>query len=85
MLTQSEGELVEPLQFGHQGADCVPGLLLQSEVAWVLDGLWARNTGRSADVTFKKDLKTLPISSVLSSSKQCFTLGTFLLSTLSLC
>lgn len=66
ILTQSEGKLVEALQFGHQGADCVPGLLLKSEVAWVLDGLRARNTGRSTDVTFQKnDLKTStsPLSS----------------------
>lgn len=40
-LTQSQGELVEALQFGHKGADGVPGLLLQSEVARVLDGLQA--------------------------------------------
>lgn len=40
-LTQSQGELVEALQFGHKGADGVPGLLLQSEVARVLDGLRA--------------------------------------------
>lgn len=54
MLTQSEGELVEPLQLGHKGADCIPGLLLKSEVAWVLDGLQARNTSRGTDVTFQK-------------------------------
>ena len=51
MLTQSEGKLIEPLQFCHQGADGVPGLLLESEVAWVLDGLQAGNTGRTAGVT----------------------------------
>ena len=59
MLTQSEGKLIEPLQFCHQGADGVPGLLLESEVAWVLDGLQAGNTGRTAGVTsqnyFKKN------------------------------
>lgn len=43
-LTQSQGELVEALQFGHQRADGVPGLLLKSEVARVLDGLQAANT-----------------------------------------
>lgn len=53
MLTQSEGELVEALQFGHQGADCVPGLLLQSEVARVLDGLKASNTDVSLQEGFK--------------------------------
>lgn len=46
LLTQSEGKLVEALQLGHQGADCVPGLLLQSEVAGVLDGLQAREDGK---------------------------------------
>lgn len=40
-LTQSQGELVEALQLGHQGANGVPGLLLQSEVARVLDRLQA--------------------------------------------
>lgn len=35
-LTQSQGELIEAFQLGHQGADCVPGLLLQSQVTWVL-------------------------------------------------
>lgn len=40
-LTQSQGELVEALQLGHQGADGVPGLLLQSKVARVLDRLQA--------------------------------------------
>lgn len=59
MLTQSEGKLVEALQFGYQGADCIPGLLLQSEVAWVLDGLWATNAGRSTDVTLQNDSPSL--------------------------
>lgn len=54
MLTQSEGELIEPLQLGHKGTDRVPGLLLKSEVTWVLDGLQARNTGRGTDVTYQK-------------------------------
>lgn len=40
-LTQPQGELVEALQLGHKGADGVPGLLLQSEVARVLDRLQA--------------------------------------------
>lgn len=56
MLTQSEGKFVEALQFGHQGTDCVPGLLLKSEVAWILDGLWTKNT-----VTTKKRYKNYPI------------------------
>lgn len=64
MLTQSQGELVEAFQLGHKGADCVPGLLLQSQVSWVLDGLWAEDTGTSADVSlqkgFKKKKKKLP-------------------------
>lgn len=42
VLTQSEGELIKALQLGHQGADCVPGLLLESQVAWVLDRLQTR-------------------------------------------
>lgn len=54
MLTQSEGKLIEPLQFCHQGADCVPGLLLKSQVAGVLDGLWAGDTGRTTDVPSQK-------------------------------
>lgn len=63
VLTKSEGKLVEALQFGHQGADCVPGLLLKSEVAWVLDGLWAGNRCYFS----KKDFQKLPIFSALSS------------------
>lgn len=54
MLTQSEGKLIEPLQFCHQGADCVPGLLLKSEVAGVLDGLWAGDTGREPQMFLHK-------------------------------
>lgn len=41
-LTQSEGELVKALQLGHQGADGVPGLLLEGQVARVLDRLQTR-------------------------------------------
>lgn len=46
VLTQSEGELIKALQLGHQGADCVPGLLLESQVAWVLDRLQMRRNSR---------------------------------------
>lgn len=71
VLTQSEGKLVEALQFGHQGADCVPGLLLQSEVTWVLDGLRARKHRCYSPKMIKK---TLLISSSLSSFKRYFAL-----------
>lgn len=39
-LTQPQGELVEALQLGDEGADGAPGPLLQPQVAGVLDGLW---------------------------------------------
>lgn len=57
-LTQSQGELVEALQFGHEGADGVPGLLLQSEVAGVLDGLQAAKHRCSLTKKKKMVLKT---------------------------
>lgn len=57
-LTQSQGELVEALQFGHKGADGVPGLLLQSEVAGVLDGLQAAKHRCSLTKKKKMVLKT---------------------------
>lgn len=56
-LTQSEGKLVEPLQLCHQGADCIPGFLLKSEVTGVLDGLQARRKSRCS---FRKNGFELP-------------------------
>lgn len=55
VLTQSEGELIKALQLGHQGADCVPGLLLESQVAWVLDRLQTREEPQM--LPGRKDLK----------------------------
>lgn len=67
MLTQSEGELVEPLQLGHKGTDRVPGLLLKGEVTWVLDGLQVGTQAEAQLLLSQKIAKNLHTSSFLSS------------------
>lgn len=67
VLTQAEGELVKALQLGHQGADCVPGLLLESQVARVLDRLQA--TEESQMLRCRNDLKCNTGLTALKSSE----------------